>query len=133
MHKHDVFDGGAELLMDRLSAAAESIGKALSESLRTHGEGQALLQVKVSLSVHWEGTRDVSDQVRARSRIIQSVIPDARSIDHVVNDSRKGVYCLLTGLSSNISATQFSIIMAFNFLLYNRLAILMFCSCFYPR
>jgi hypothetical protein len=37
-HKHDVFEGGAEVLMGRLSAAAENIGKALSESLRELAE-----------------------------------------------------------------------------------------------
>ncbi|OAX43900.1 hypothetical protein K503DRAFT_846915 [Rhizopogon vinicolor AM-OR11-026] len=67
-HKHDIFDGGAEVLMGRLSAAAENIGKALSESLRELAE-----KVEVSLSVLWESTVDAPDQVHARSRIIQSV------------------------------------------------------------
>ncbi|KAJ8590321.1 hypothetical protein M405DRAFT_897528 [Rhizopogon salebrosus TDB-379] len=67
-HKHDVFEGGAEVLMGRLSAAAENIGKALSESLRELAE-----KVEVSLSVLWESTRDAPDQVRARAQIIQSV------------------------------------------------------------
>lgn len=37
-HKHDAFDGGAEVLMGRLSTAAETIGKALKESLRELAE-----------------------------------------------------------------------------------------------
>ncbi|KAG2348817.1 hypothetical protein BDR05DRAFT_873352 [Suillus weaverae] len=67
-HKHDVFDGGAEVLMGRLSTAAETIGKALNESLREVAE-----KIEVSLAVLWEGTQDAPGQVRARSQIIQSV------------------------------------------------------------
>ncbi|KAG2146754.1 hypothetical protein DEU56DRAFT_786239 [Suillus clintonianus] len=67
-HKHDVFDGGAEVLMGRLSAAAETIGKALNETLRELAE-----KIEVSLAVLWEGTRDAPDQVRARLQIVQSV------------------------------------------------------------
>ncbi|KAG1755777.1 hypothetical protein EDB19DRAFT_1956649 [Suillus lakei] len=67
-HKHDVFDGGADVLMGRLSTAAETIGKALNESLRELAE-----KIEVSLAVLWEGTRDVPDQIRARLQIIQSV------------------------------------------------------------
>jgi hypothetical protein len=37
-HKHDVFNGGAEVLMGQLSTAAETIGKALNESLRELAE-----------------------------------------------------------------------------------------------
>jgi hypothetical protein len=84
--KHDVFNGGAEVLMGRLSTAAETIGKALNESLRELAEKVrlfgfilawasliSLLQIEVSLAVLWEDTRDVPDQVRARLQIIQSV------------------------------------------------------------
>ncbi|KAG1892548.1 hypothetical protein F4604DRAFT_1699937 [Suillus subluteus] len=60
-HKHDI-------LMGRLSTAAEIIGKALNESLRELAE-----KIEVSLAVLWEDTRDVPDQVRARLQIIQSV------------------------------------------------------------
>ncbi|KAG2077497.1 hypothetical protein BDR04DRAFT_1196025 [Suillus decipiens] len=67
-HKHDVFDGGAEILMGRLSTAAETIGKALNESLRQLAE-----KIEVSLAVLWEDTRDVPDQVHARLQLIQSV------------------------------------------------------------
>ncbi|KAG2369878.1 hypothetical protein BDR07DRAFT_1526349 [Suillus spraguei] len=67
-HKHDVFDGGAEVLMGRLSTAAETIGKALNESLRQLAE-----KIEVSLAVLWEDTRDVPDQVRTRLQLIQSV------------------------------------------------------------
>ncbi|KAG2135905.1 uncharacterized protein EDB93DRAFT_1303704 [Suillus bovinus] len=67
-HKQNVFNGGAEVLMGRLSAAAETIGKALKESLRELAE-----KIEVSLAVLWEGTQDVPDQVRARLQIIQSV------------------------------------------------------------
>jgi hypothetical protein len=66
--KHDVFNGGAEVLMGRLSTAAETIGKALNESLRKLAE-----KIEVSLAVLWEDTRDVPDQVRARLQTIQSV------------------------------------------------------------
>lgn len=37
-HKQDVFNGGAEVLMGRLSTAAETIGKALNKSLRELAE-----------------------------------------------------------------------------------------------
>ncbi|KAG0709554.1 hypothetical protein DFH29DRAFT_792939, partial [Suillus ampliporus] len=67
-YKHSVFDGGAEILMGRLSAAAETIGKALNESLRELAE-----KTEVSLAVLWEGTQDDPGQVRARLQLIQSV------------------------------------------------------------
>ncbi|KAG1761260.1 hypothetical protein EDD22DRAFT_954174 [Suillus occidentalis] len=67
-HKHNVFNGGAEVLMGRLSNAAETIGKALNESLRELAE-----KIEVSLAVLWEGTQDVPDQTRARLQIIKSV------------------------------------------------------------
>lgn len=37
-HRHVVFDGGAEVLLGRLSAAAEAVGTALNESLRELAE-----------------------------------------------------------------------------------------------
>ncbi|KAG1907278.1 uncharacterized protein F5891DRAFT_940152 [Suillus fuscotomentosus] len=67
-HKHDAFDGGAEVLMGRLSTAAETIGKALKESLRELAE-----KIEVSLAVLWEGTQDVPNQIHARLQIMQSV------------------------------------------------------------
>ncbi|KAG1886363.1 uncharacterized protein F5891DRAFT_1120509 [Suillus fuscotomentosus] len=64
-HRHVVFDGGAEVLLGRLSAAAEAVGKALNESLRELAE-----KVEVSISVLWEG---IPDDLRVRSQIIQTV------------------------------------------------------------
>ncbi|KIK36397.1 hypothetical protein CY34DRAFT_26339 [Suillus luteus UH-Slu-Lm8-n1] len=67
-HKQDVFNGGAEVLMGRLSTAAETIGKALNKSLRELAE-----KIEVSLAVLWEGTQDAPDQNRARLQITKSV------------------------------------------------------------
>ncbi|KAG1806924.1 uncharacterized protein HD556DRAFT_1325273 [Suillus plorans] len=63
--RHVVFDGGAEVLLGRLSAAAEAVGEALNESLRELAE-----KVEVSISVLWEG---IPDDLRVRSQIIQTV------------------------------------------------------------
>ncbi|KAG2118858.1 uncharacterized protein F5147DRAFT_757285 [Suillus discolor] len=64
-HRHVVFYGGAEVLLGRLSAAAEAVGEALNESLRELAE-----KVEVSISVLWEG---IPDDIRVRSQIIQTV------------------------------------------------------------
>ncbi|KAG1892585.1 hypothetical protein F4604DRAFT_1700262 [Suillus subluteus] len=64
-HKHAIFDGGAEVLLNRLTAAAEAIGKAVNELLRELAE-----KVEVSISVLWEG---MPDDLRVRSQIFQSV------------------------------------------------------------
>ncbi|KAH7922469.1 hypothetical protein BV22DRAFT_1106623 [Leucogyrophana mollusca] len=67
-NKHDIFDGGAEVLMGRLSSAAENIGKALEGSLQALAE-----KIEVSLAVLWEGTRDDPNQVRVRQETVNSV------------------------------------------------------------
>ncbi|KAG2348788.1 hypothetical protein BDR05DRAFT_995184 [Suillus weaverae] len=75
-HKHAIFNGGAEVLLDRLSAAAGAIGKAVNESLRELAE-----KVEVSISVLWEG------------------MPNDH-LGNVVTGSGEGVFGLLNGLSS---------------------------------
>ncbi|GLB33731.1 putative dynamin family protein [Lyophyllum shimeji] len=66
--KDEIFDDGADVLMDRLTKAAEAVGKALDEAL-----GQLAQKIEVNLSILWEGTRDDPTQVRARKDIMTIV------------------------------------------------------------
>ncbi|RDB22483.1 Nuclear GTPase SLIP-GC [Hypsizygus marmoreus] len=66
--KDEIFDDGADVLMERLTKAAEAIGETLDESLE-----QLSKKIEVSLSVLWEGTRDDPAQVRARQSVITLV------------------------------------------------------------
>jgi len=66
--KDNIFDEGADVIMDRLTKAAESIGETLDEAM-----GKLAQKIEVSLSVLWEGTRDNPAQLKARKEIIDLV------------------------------------------------------------
>ncbi|KAH9951754.1 Dynamin family-domain-containing protein [Amylocystis lapponica] len=66
--KDEVFQGAVDVLMGRLSKAAEAIGKALEESLSELAE-----KIEVSIAVLWEGPRDDPSQVKARTEVIVSM------------------------------------------------------------
>lgn len=66
--KDNIFDDGADVLMERLTKVAEAVGEALDEAL-----GALAQKVEVSLSVLWEGTRDDPTQVRARKTVVDVV------------------------------------------------------------
>ncbi|KAF5388296.1 hypothetical protein D9615_000347 [Tricholomella constricta] len=66
--KDEIFDDGADVLMDRLTKAADAVGQALDEAL-----GQLAQKIEVNLSILWEGARDDPAQVRARKDIMVMV------------------------------------------------------------
>ncbi|KAF9006452.1 hypothetical protein BDQ17DRAFT_284172 [Cyathus striatus] len=66
--KDNIFDDGADVVMSRLTKAADAIGDALDEAL-----GKLAQKVEVNLSVLWEGTRDDPGQVRKRNDVIDIV------------------------------------------------------------
>ncbi|KAG6882282.1 hypothetical protein C0992_012236, partial [Termitomyces sp. T32_za158] len=63
--KDEIFDGGADVIMDRLSKAANAIGNTLDGAL-----GQLAQKIEVNLSILWGDTHDNPDQVRERSDIM---------------------------------------------------------------
>jgi hypothetical protein len=83
--KDDVFEDGADVIMERLSKAAEAIGAALDAALAELAEkvnwmpcrrcetDEYLCQIEVNLSVLWEGLRDHPAQVRARKETVEEV------------------------------------------------------------
>ncbi|THH33781.1 hypothetical protein EUX98_g424 [Antrodiella citrinella] len=64
--KHEVFEGAAEVIMGRLSKAAEAVGQALEEALAELAE-----KIEVSVAVLWEGPRDDPTQVKVRTQVVQ--------------------------------------------------------------
>ncbi|KAG6872791.1 hypothetical protein C0995_006520 [Termitomyces sp. Mi166 len=62
--KDEIFDDGADVVMDRLTKAADAVGNALDGAL-----GQLAQKIEVNLSVLWEGTRDDPAQVQACTEI----------------------------------------------------------------
>ncbi|KAG6820103.1 hypothetical protein H0H93_005415 [Arthromyces matolae] len=73
--KDDIFDDGADIVMDRLTKAADAVGETLDTSL-----GELAQKIEVNLSVLWEGTRDDPAQVKARQDIMTIV---KGVLDHV--------------------------------------------------
>lgn len=87
--KEEVFNDGAEVLLGRLSTAAEAVGKALEDSLEELAEkvrpclcvrGECLetddlclSQIEVSIAVLWEGPRDDPSQVKAREMVVATI------------------------------------------------------------
>lgn len=66
--KEEVFNDGAEVLLGRLSTAAEAVGKALEDSLEELAE-----KIEVSIAVLWEGPRDDPSQVKAREMVVATI------------------------------------------------------------
>ncbi|KAG6918940.1 hypothetical protein DXG01_010595 [Tephrocybe rancida] len=75
--KDDIFDDGADVVMDRLTKAADAVGEALDTSL-----GELAQKIEVNLSILWEGTRDDPAQVRARKDIMTIVRAVLEHIDY---------------------------------------------------
>ncbi|KAG5641399.1 hypothetical protein DXG03_005335 [Asterophora parasitica] len=74
--KDEIFDDGADVLMDRLTKAADAVGEVLDEAL-----GQLAQKIEVNLSILWEGTRDDPAQVKARNDImiiVEAVLTQAQ-------------------------------------------------------
>ncbi|KAJ7744514.1 hypothetical protein DFH07DRAFT_25631 [Mycena maculata] len=66
--KDDIFDGGADVIMERLTDAAEAIGKALDVAMDNLAQ-----KIEVNLAVLWEGVREDPAQVMVRSEVVTEV------------------------------------------------------------
>ncbi|KAF8310147.1 hypothetical protein DL93DRAFT_2062306 [Clavulina sp. PMI_390] len=67
-HKHEIFTGGADIVMGRLNAAADAVGIALTEKLFELAE-----KVEVSISVLWEGGEEDPAQIRVRRAVVDHI------------------------------------------------------------
>jgi hypothetical protein len=89
----EIFNGGADNIMDRLSTSAEAVGKALNELLQELSEKVCapdpvqstsilifLLQIEVNIAVLWEGIRDDPAQLHARAEVIKIVNEIVRQV-----------------------------------------------------
>lgn len=63
-----MFEGAADIILERLAGAAEAVGKTLGDALEKLAE-----KVEVSVAVLWEGHRDDPTQVRARAEVVTNV------------------------------------------------------------
>ncbi|KAF8974240.1 hypothetical protein BDZ97DRAFT_1945601 [Flammula alnicola] len=66
--KDNIFDDGADVVLERLTKAADAIGETLDEAM-----GKLAQKIEVSLAVLWEGARDNPAQLRTRKAIIDIV------------------------------------------------------------
>ncbi|KAH9943050.1 uncharacterized protein BXZ73DRAFT_40115 [Epithele typhae] len=66
--KDHVFNGAADVIMTRLSKAAEAVGIALKGSLV-----ELARKIEVSIAVLWEGVRDDPEQKRVRAEFVETV------------------------------------------------------------
>ncbi|CDO74067.1 hypothetical protein BN946_scf185043.g117 [Trametes cinnabarina] len=74
--KAHVFTGAADVLMGRLTKAAEAVGGALDESLE-----QLARKIEVSMAVLWEGPRDDPQQTNARTEAVETVSEILRQLE----------------------------------------------------
>ncbi|KAI0320228.1 hypothetical protein OF83DRAFT_1215368 [Amylostereum chailletii] len=75
-HRHNIFDGGADTIMERLSKAAETVGAALSGRLEQLSE-----KIEVSIAVLWEGVKDDPTQIRVRAEVVQTMSDVIRQVN----------------------------------------------------
>ncbi|KAF6762688.1 hypothetical protein DFP72DRAFT_876603 [Ephemerocybe angulata] len=73
--KDDMFEEGADVILNRLDEAAAAVGKALDDSL-----GSLAQKIEVNLAVLWEGLRDDPAQVRARKHVVDIVAEIQRQL-----------------------------------------------------
>ncbi|KAK0453568.1 hypothetical protein EV421DRAFT_2030518 [Armillaria borealis] len=66
--KEDLFEDGADVIMERLANAASAVGDGLALSL-----GELAQKIEVNLAVLWEGVGDDPQQVHARRAIVGEV------------------------------------------------------------
>ncbi|KAJ7129761.1 hypothetical protein C8R44DRAFT_777600 [Mycena epipterygia] len=67
-YKDEIFDDGAEVILERLTGAADAIGKALELDMENLAQ-----KIEVNLAVLWEGVRDDPAQVAIRSAVVTEV------------------------------------------------------------
>ncbi|KAJ7179922.1 hypothetical protein C8R43DRAFT_870220 [Mycena crocata] len=70
--KDDIFENSADVILDRLNAAAEAVGKTLESAMDNLAQ-----KIEVNLAVLWESVEDNQTQVKVRSEVVTEV-------DHVL-------------------------------------------------
>ncbi|KAF9452482.1 hypothetical protein P691DRAFT_697145, partial [Macrolepiota fuliginosa MF-IS2] len=75
--KNEMFEGGAQVIMDRLVAIANAIGEDLETALE-----ELAKKIEVNISVLWEGARDEPGQVKARQEVLDCVSAVLHQIGH---------------------------------------------------
>ncbi|KAF9055172.1 hypothetical protein BDZ89DRAFT_1055778 [Hymenopellis radicata] len=75
-HKDNIFENGADVIMERLNTAAASVGSGLAESL-----GQLAQKIEVNLAVLWEGGNDNVEQAMARDAIVKDIDSISRQVE----------------------------------------------------
>ncbi|KAJ7507726.1 hypothetical protein B0H11DRAFT_1968347 [Mycena galericulata] len=66
--KDDIFEDGADVILDRLTNAAEAVGKALDVAMDNLAQ-----KIEVNLAVLWEGVREDPTQIKVRSEVVTEV------------------------------------------------------------
>ncbi|KAK7061658.1 nuclear GTPase SLIP-GC [Favolaschia claudopus] len=66
--KDEIFENGADVIMDRLTGAADAVGKSLTASFDNLAQ-----KIEVNLAVLWEDVRDDPTQKKSRSDIVSEV------------------------------------------------------------
>ncbi|KAF7352854.1 Nuclear GTPase SLIP-GC [Mycena venus] len=66
--KEEMFEQGANVIIERLDGAADAVGETLKAALDNLAQ-----KIEVNLAVLWEGVRDDPTQVKARSEVVTEV------------------------------------------------------------
>ncbi|KAF5370055.1 hypothetical protein D9758_001123 [Tetrapyrgos nigripes] len=74
--KDDMFDDGADVIMNRLGDAAKAVGNVLDSAF-----GDLAKKIEVNLSVLWEGTRDSPEQVASRRSMLGAISSILTQVD----------------------------------------------------
>ncbi|KAM5535621.1 hypothetical protein V8D89_010712 [Ganoderma adspersum] len=81
--KDYIFMDAADVIMTRLSKAAEAVGAALNDALK-----ELAKKIEVSIAVLWEGVRDDPAQVRARAEVVEIVCEILQQVEFWKNAER---------------------------------------------
>ncbi|PIL36747.1 hypothetical protein GSI_00436 [Ganoderma sinense ZZ0214-1] len=81
--KDYIFTDAADVIMTRLSKAAEAVGAALNDALK-----ELAKKIEVSIAVLWEGVRDDPAQVRARADVVETVCEILQQVEFWKNAER---------------------------------------------
>lgn len=74
--KGDIFEGGADVILQQLDNIANDVGEQLEHALEELSK-----QIEVNVSVLWEGVQDDPGQIKARQDVLESVSTVTRQIE----------------------------------------------------
>ncbi|KAL9712639.1 hypothetical protein Ac2012v2_003876 [Leucoagaricus gongylophorus] len=75
-HKDDIFESGADVILEQLDSIANAVGGQLENALEELSK-----QVEVNVSILWEDVQDGPDQIRARQDVLECASMVIRQVE----------------------------------------------------